>query len=268
MATDRTMDVLPLSGPLAPPTEPETTDILVIVERLSRDPNSSVDKIERLMALWERGQAKRAEQAFNAAMSAAQKAMRTIGADATNPQTRSRYASYEAIDRAIRPVYTGHGFGLSFDTGHDAPPDYVRVLCYVTHVDGHARTYHADMPADGKGAKGGDVMTKTHAVGSAMSYGMRYLLKMIFNVAVGDEDDDGNRAGQQTAPPPAPAGLDTLLLDLSSVADNGIVALRAAWKEVPEATRDYITTHEATKWANAKTKATARDNAARTGGPR
>jgi hypothetical protein len=51
------------------------------------------------------------------------------------------------------------------------------------------------MPADGKGARGNDVMTKTHAAGSAMSYGMRYLLKLIFNVAVGvDLDDDGNGA--------------------------------------------------------------------------
>jgi hypothetical protein len=29
-------------------------------------------------------------------------------------------------------------------------------------------------------------MTKTHATGSAITYGMRYLLKMIFNLAVGD----------------------------------------------------------------------------------
>ena len=50
------------------------------------------------------------------------------------------------------------------------------------------------MPSDGKGAKGGDVMTKTHAAGSAFTYGQRYLIKMIFNIAVG-EDDDGNRAG-------------------------------------------------------------------------
>jgi hypothetical protein len=48
------------------------------------------------------------------------------------------------------------------------------------------------MPADGKGAKGGDVMTKTHATGAAMSYGARYLLKYIFNVAVGEDDNDGN----------------------------------------------------------------------------
>jgi hypothetical protein len=35
-------------------------------------------------------------------------------------------------------------------------------------------------------------MTKTHATGAAMTYGMRYLLKMIFNVAIGDDDTDGN----------------------------------------------------------------------------
>ncbi len=50
------------------------------------------------------------------------------------------------------------------------------------------------MPADGKGAKGGDVMTKTHATGSAVSYGRRYLMGMIFNLAVISRDDDGNAA--------------------------------------------------------------------------
>lgn len=70
----------------------------------------------------------------------------------------------------------------------------MRVLCYVSHTAGHTRTYQCDMPADGKGAKGNDVMTKTHAAGSAASYGMRYLLKMIFNIAIGEDEDDGNAA--------------------------------------------------------------------------
>ena len=38
-------------------------------------------------------------------------------------------------------------------------------------------------------------MTKTHATGSAFTYGQRYLLKMIFNVATGELDDDGQKAG-------------------------------------------------------------------------
>ena len=69
------------------------------------------------------------------------------------------------------------------------------MVCYVSHSGGHTRTYRAHVPSDGKGAKGNDAMTKTHAFGSGTSYGMRYLLKMIFNVAIGEEDDDGNAAG-------------------------------------------------------------------------
>src|SRR6185369_5301511 len=70
--------------------------------------------------------------------------------------------------------------------------DCIRVVAYVSR-GGYTRLYRIDMPADGKGAKGGDVMTKTHAAGAAMSYASRYLLKAIFNVSVGEEDSDGNR---------------------------------------------------------------------------
>jgi ERF superfamily protein len=187
--------------------------LLAVISRAAADPNTDVEKMERLMAMYERIEAKRAETAFNDSMTECQKAMRPIAADAENPQTRSKYATYGKLDRALRPVYTGHGFGLSFDTGDGAPPDYVRVLCYVSHNGGHSRTHHIDMPADGKGAKGGDVMTKTHAVGSGMSYGMRYLLKMIFNVAVGEDDDDGNGAGGS-----CPA-LVALLAEIAAAAD-------------------------------------------------
>jgi hypothetical protein len=155
-------------------------------------PGVNVENIERMMALYERLEGKKAERAFNTAMNEAQTDIRPIAADLANKATSSRYASYLKLDKALRPTYTKHGFSLSFDTG-EAPSDMVRVLCYVSHRDGHSRTYKVDIPADGKGARGGDVMTKTHAAGAAMTYGQRYLLKLIFNVAVG-EDDDGNAA--------------------------------------------------------------------------
>lgn len=166
-----------------------------MVERAASNPAVDVDKLERLLAMRERMDARRAEDAFNAAMASAQAEMQPVRADANNPQTKSRYASYAALDRALRPLYTKHGFSLSFDTGDAPAPEIVRVLCYVSCA-GHTRTYKADMPADGKGAKGGDVMTKTHAAGAAFSYGARYLLKLIFNVAVGEYDDDGNTPGR------------------------------------------------------------------------
>lgn len=173
--------------------------LLEVIARAARDPSVDIDKMERLIAMQERVQARDAEIAFNTALNAAQGEMVPIAANASNPQTKSRYATYDKLDRVLRPIYTMHGFSLSFDETDSSKPDHVRVTCYVAHVGGHTRTYHRDMPADGKGAKGGDVMTKTHAAGAAGSYGARYLLKGIFNVAVGEDDDDGNMPVQRPA---------------------------------------------------------------------
>lgn len=148
--------------------------------------------VREMIEFGKKLEADEAAKVFNVAMTAAQAEMRPIAADAENPQTRSKYASYAALDKALRPIYTKHGFSLSFDEGDTDKPEHIRVLCYVAHTGGHSRTYRKDMPADGKGAKGGDVMTKTHAAGAADSYGMRYLLRKIFNVAVGGDDRDGN----------------------------------------------------------------------------
>ena len=173
----------------------EEKSLLAVIERAASNPEVDVAKMEKLLEMHTKIVAKQAEDAFNIAMTAAQTDIRRIAPDAENTSTRnSKYATYAKLDRILRPIYTKHGFSLSFDTEPNAAAEIVPVKCYVSHIAGHTRTYHAAMPADGKGAKGGDVMTKTHATGSAMSYGMRYLLKMIFNVAIGAEDDDGNAA--------------------------------------------------------------------------
>lgn len=178
-----------------PAAQSETVAFVQMIERAARDPSIDIDKLERLLAMKERQEARTAEQAFNAAMSAAQAEMRPVAADASNPQTRSRYASFVALDKALRPIYTKHGFGLTFNTADGAPDGHVRFVCDALHSGGHTKPYHIDMPADGKGAKGGDVMTKTHATGAAMTYGQRYLLKMIFNIAVGEDNDRGADTG-------------------------------------------------------------------------
>jgi hypothetical protein len=170
----------------------ETPRLLSALVEAATDPTVDVVKLDALLAMHERMQAKQAEQAFAEAMNAAQSEMTRVSADAVNISTRSAYVTYGKLDAVLRPIYVRHGFSLSFDTLESEAEGMVRVACYVSHVGGHTRTYRADVPSDGKGAKGNDVMTKTHAFGSGTSYGMRYLLKMIFNVAVGEEDDDGN----------------------------------------------------------------------------
>jgi hypothetical protein len=176
------------------PAVSEATAIIRLIEAMARDTSLPLDRLEKVIELQERLAIRHAETAFNEAMARAQTEMRTVALDSNNPQTRSKYASYAALDRAVRPIYTRHGFALSFNTGMDAPDQCVRVLCDVSN-GGYTRRYHIDMPADGKGARGGDVMSRTHATGSALSYGQRYLLKLIFNVSTGESDDDGNGAG-------------------------------------------------------------------------
>lgn len=149
--------------------------------------------MQMLMQMRREMKAEAAEEAFSAAMTQAQSEMGRIAANAKNPNTKSRYATYDALDRVLRPLYTKHGFALNFNSDENCPPQYVHVFCDVSHSGGCSRRYWCPLiPADGKGPKGGDVMSLTHAAASGISYSMRYLLKMIFNVAIGEDDDDGN----------------------------------------------------------------------------
>jgi hypothetical protein len=181
------------------PVAHEATAVLSMIERVACDPSVDVMKLEKMLDLQERVLNRQAEQEFYAALNACQRAMGRISADAENPQTRSRFASYAALDRALRPIYTEQGLSISYDTVPSQQPEHITILAYVSHPTGFTRRYSVDMPTDGKGAKGNSVMTTTHATGAAMSYGMRYLLKMIFNVAVGESDTDGNLGDSATA---------------------------------------------------------------------
>lgn len=181
------------TAPAVQPLEPAT--ILQVIARVASDPAADIEKMERLIAMQERMEGRQQQIEFDRAMADAQASMKAIRADLQNPQTKSNYASYAALDKAIRPIYARHGFAVSFNTGDTPKADELRVLATVSHRAGHRQEYRIDMPADGKGARGNDVMTRTHATGAAASYGQRYLYKLIFNLAVGDVDDDGNGAG-------------------------------------------------------------------------
>jgi ERF superfamily len=179
---------------VVPAADPVT--LLQMIGSLAARTDIPIERVERLIALQERMEDRAAAAEYNIAMSAAQAEMEPIRADLRNKQTSSKYASHAALDRAIRPIYSKHGLSLSFDTADVATADTIRVVCKITHKS-HVETPHLDVPADGKGAKGGDVMTKTHAMGSAVSYGIRILIRMVFNLAIFGmkEDDDGNAAG-------------------------------------------------------------------------
>jgi hypothetical protein len=168
--------------------------ILTVIARAAADPNTDVDKLERLLAMQERVLAREAEQAFNAALLAAQEEIKPIVKNRQNPETKSKYADLMALADGLDPIMRKHGFSQSFGTTDCPVPAHYRVTCAMSHTAGHTRDYQADVPIDNTGPKGGQNKTLTHGFGSALSYGRRYLKLLIADVPT--IDDDGNAASR------------------------------------------------------------------------
>jgi hypothetical protein len=183
--------------------ENKGTDVIVsptanmdLIERLVSNPDVDVEKLQKVLDMQEHAMDKAAQRDFNAAMVVAQKNMPIVGKDKNNNQTQSKYSSYEAILKATKPVYTAAGFSVSFYEEDAKSEGEIRVCADIMHEGGCTVKRHVDIPLDNAGIAGKVNKTNTHAKGSSISYGRSYLIKMIFNIPTGDEDD-GNGAGCQ-----------------------------------------------------------------------
>ncbi len=164
-----------------------------VIERAARDPNTDVEKMERLFALQERLLAREAEQAFSEAKYLAQGEMPQIKRTGKNDQTNSTYAELDEIAAKIDPIAHKYGFSTSYGTADSPKENHYRVTARLRHRGGFFEDYFADVPMDNVGMKGSKNKTDTHGFGSTMSYGRRNLKLMIWDRAT--TDDDGNAAG-------------------------------------------------------------------------
>ena len=162
------------------------------LERMATDPRADVEKLERMMALYERLEANRARQAYNEAMNLAQAEIEPVARTTENTVTRSFYAKLEAVDAAIRPIYTKHGFSLSDDAVAPLTPGNIRIQCRCAHIAGHTEIFHREAATDTTGPKGSPTKTPLHGGGSTETFLRRYLRVGIFNVVFKNLDDDGN----------------------------------------------------------------------------
>jgi len=184
-----------------PAPQSETAAILSMIALAARDPSVDIDKMRQLYAWKKEIESDAAQKEFNTAMAAAQAEIKPVAKNADNTQTKSRYATLDAIDEAISPIVARHGFGTSFDTADSPVENCYRITCEVSHIGGHSKNYHADVPIDGAGFKGTANKTATHAFASTITYGRRILKMMVFDVSTKNavRDDDGNSAGEPPA---------------------------------------------------------------------
>jgi hypothetical protein len=152
-----------------------------------------VEKTERLFALYEREQDRRASREFAESMTACQEQMpHVIKTNARNSHTGSNYAKQDAVVKALKPVYMQHGFTVSFGEEPCDREGFLVIVATVRHRAGHTETYRRFAPIDNLGPKGNAVKSILHGCQSSMSYMQRKLLESIFGIAESDDDDDGN----------------------------------------------------------------------------
>lgn len=199
--------------------EPEPVSMF---ERLVKDPSVDVDKLERLMAMHERMLAGQAKAAYYTDFAGMQAELPTV--QERGKTNNGKYATHEGIVEAVRPVLKKYGFILTFRTTFPDPTT-VKVIGILAHKAGHAEETEFISKADTSGSK-----NAIQALGSAQSYGQRYTMRALLNIASAAEDDDGQRAGGKV-PTETPEGFDDWWTDMAAAADNGVAALEKAWSD-------------------------------------
>ena len=110
------MKSVQVSAPEPPAIRSESDTVLAMLDRMSADPNQPVERLEQMFALYQKVQADAARKAFMAAFVLAQSEMSHVVKSTPNKATNSKYATHAAIDALIKPVYSKHGFAMSYDT--------------------------------------------------------------------------------------------------------------------------------------------------------
>jgi hypothetical protein len=174
--------------------------LLSFIERAAKDPEFDVQKFGELLRLQRDVGHDQSRRLFNQAMADAQSEMLPVVRDAKNSHLGNKYAKLETIDAAMRPIYTRHGFSVRFGSAPAPTEGYIRITCTVAHAGGYFEENYLDAPIANLGSQGGRTATTgVQAVGSAVTYLRRYLLGMVFNIVLADEDDDGD--GMRRAAP-------------------------------------------------------------------
>ena len=171
--------------------EPEIAPIdpvISMIERVASDPTVDIAKLEQMLALKERLDAKSAQATFAAAFAAASAEFPSIPLNGKGHNGKP-YATLKDIMSHTRPALSKNGLVLSFSTD---VKERVVVTAKLMHKAGHTETTSIALPTDTSGSK-----NPVQAVGSSQTYGERYTAQAILGLSLGeDTEDDGGATGE------------------------------------------------------------------------
>jgi hypothetical protein len=177
------------------------SSVLALINSLALDPRADLEKLDPIIALYERLKAKEAELQYNAAKARILKKLAGIkivkdkpalyDIEKERPQSGTyqafKYAPLEEIDKHLRPLLAEEEMDLSYS---DEPLQSGGILIRgrLKHLpSGHYEDSFMPAPLDTTGNK-----SEVQAVGSTNSFLRRYITCNIFNIVVVGDDDDGN----------------------------------------------------------------------------
>ena len=150
------------------------------------------DKLEKLMALYERWEANQARKAFNSAIADFQAACPVIPKTKPvlnkNDSVRYYYAPLDKVLAVIRPHLNAAGLSIRFNT--ETKGSIITAICTLSHRAGHSEVSYFSAPVDES-----MVANDTQKMVSANQYARRTCVMNALNLAAGNEDDDGASAG-------------------------------------------------------------------------
>lgn len=162
--------------------------------RIAIDKNADLDRLEKLMQLQERWEAKQAKRSYDDAF-ASFKAEAVVVMKGRlrkdGPLRGTSYAELHDVVDAVTPALSRHRLSSSWKVTKDEK-DWIEVTCYLRHVDGHEESVSMGGPPDNGPAK-----NPVQARASTITYLERQTLKAACGVAEGGDDDDGGGGGSQ-----------------------------------------------------------------------
>lgn len=129
---------------------------------------------------------------INAALHDFQRDLPRVGKTAVNSHFKSTYADLSSVVSAVLPILNAHG--IAWVEQPRITDGTFTLHCELNHVE-------SGTSIDGDWPLPDPAKTDPQKLGSALTYGRRYMLLTLTGIAPDDDDDDGAAASQPAARP-------------------------------------------------------------------
>lgn len=170
----------------------QDTSIVQIIDKLANTPNltlEAVSVIERLVALQMEVDRQKRKELFDAALARVQAIVPRVKQNGLMDRGAGKgqipFAKLEDVDAAVRPIYSGEGFSVTWDAPTSDESGNITVLGRFSCC-GHTEERRWVCKPDSSGGK-----TGPQAVSSTIAYGKRQVSKMFWNIIEEGKDQNG-----------------------------------------------------------------------------